>query len=67
MLMGGGGRGAFICVRLCGRDVCLVCMDVHVCLRVCAFAREIVTVVGEAGRILGWEPTLRSVVSIVWS
>lgn len=56
-----GGGGAFICVPLCGRDVCvcvcLLCAYVHVCLQrgfFFSFARTIATVVGEAAKDSGW-------------
>lgn len=42
--------------------MCLLCVDVHVCLRVRVFARQIATVVGEAASILGG-----SRLSAVWS
>lgn len=34
-----GEEGAFICVSLCGRDVCLLCVDARVCLRCHIFAK----------------------------
>lgn len=51
-----GEGGAFICVPLCGRDVCICCALMGMC--VCrgfffSFARTIATVVGEAAKDSG--------------
>lgn len=51
-----GEGGAFICVPLCGRDVCICCA--LMCMCVCggfffSFARTIATVVGEAAKDSG--------------
>lgn len=55
-----GEGGAFICVPLCGRDVCVCCALMCMCLQrgfffFFSFARTIATVVGEAAKDSGGE------------